>query len=62
MTDFQKLMRVERIKKVYDAAKALAISFGALESSFLEADSKLNEIKYELAKKVSGGVSANNPS
>jgi len=62
MTDFQKLMRVERIKKVYDAAKVLAISFGALESSFLEADSKLNEIKDELAKKVSGGVSANNPS
>ena len=59
MTDFQKLRNIEKVEMLFNAAKALAVSFGATEESFVEAESNFKEIKSEFLKRVSGGIVAN---
>jgi hypothetical protein len=56
MTDFQTLRKIEKIEMLFNTAKAFAISFGANEESFAEADAKLKELKDDFLKRVSGGI------
>lgn len=56
MTDFQVFRKLQIVEEIFNASKAIAISFGAKEESFLELDANLKKLKDEYAKKVSGGI------
>ena len=56
MTDFQTLKKIEKIEMLFFAAKEIAVSLGAKEESFSEAEAKLKEVKDEFLKRVSGGI------
>jgi len=59
MTDFQTLKKIEKIEMLFFAAKEIAVSLGAKEECFLEAEAKLKEVKDEFLKRVSGGIATN---
>lgn len=59
MTDFQILRRIEKIERLFQGAKELAVSFGAKQESFAEPEAKLKEVKDDLLKRVSGGIVTN---
>ena len=59
MTDFQTLRKIEKFEMLFQAAKELAVSLGAKQESFAEAEAKLKEVKDELLKRVSGGIVTN---
>ena len=56
MTDFQTLKKIEKIEMLFFAAKEIAVSLGAKEECFSEAEAKLKEVKNEFLKIVSGGI------
>ncbi len=59
MTDFQTLREIEKVEMLFLAAKELAVSLGAKQESFSEAEAKLKEVKDKFLKIVSGGIVAN---
>jgi hypothetical protein len=56
MTNFQTLRKIEKIEMLFNTAKEFAISLGANEESFVEAEAQLKELKNEFLKRVSGGI------
>lgn len=55
MSDFQKLRKIERIIKAYEAAKQVAKELGS-KTDFTETDKSLDEVYLEFKKRVSGGI------
>ena len=58
MSDFLKYCKIERLHKIYEAAKEVSILLGADPLSFKETDKKLSEIRRIAKNKISGGISA----
>lgn len=52
MSDVKTYLKLKRVAEIYQAAKDIAISFGASPDQFVDADAKLNEIINEQKAKI----------
>lgn len=56
MSEVKAYLKLKRVAEVYQAAKEIAISFGASPDQFIETDAKLNKLLTDAKEKIGGGM------